>query len=325
MSRLYLHIGSHKTGTTSLQYALAHTLKTRSARHIPLRNRGSRLLTSHGNGRNFRARLHIRAAAQLFAEEKRRATRWRKAHTFVASDEALFWLTEPRQTKALADALFGLFDEVRIVCYLRRQTELAIAHRKQVVFGSPARRFYGGDLAPLPRFKPYLRSYFDYDRKLRDVWAPAFGKDNIIAVPFESDRLPGGDVIKDFSARTGIALSTRSNLRENASLAGNQTFLGLFLAQQGIDQATAANVVQMLPPEGKYLPSHDHAKAFQSHFDESNQRLSKDWTCDGRPCGFAPGFQRYPEQAQAGPWDFTPVRSQLATLLPAPAMAELGL
>lgn len=325
MASLYLHIGSHKTGTTSLQEALARSLDKRSASYVDIRRKETRLIKIRGSGPQFRADINVERAANLFASNLRKSSRKNTGKVFVASDEALFWPNDAEQVARLADALRSIFDSVTIICYLRRQTELAIAHRKQVIMGLPAKRFYGKEITPLPRYQPHFQDYFDYDRKLSNIWAPAFGADNVVAVPFERGRFQDGDVVKDFANRTGITFSRRRRADANTAMAGNQTYLGLVLKRAEVERDIRRRIVDKLRGEGHYLPSRKRARAFQAKFKDANQRLAQNWRCDGEPIAFEAGFERYPVEPERGPWDYSAVRSRLSKVLDKEAMAQLGL
>lgn len=322
MSTLYLHIGSHKTGTTSLQRVFRkHLTHREELAYIDLRRPRTKLIRSTGQGKAFQARINIEKAAEVLAAACDRSA----AGVFLASDEDFFWVDDAGNVAGLADVLKRHFDEIRIICYLRRQDQLALAHRKQVVEGHAAARFYQVDVSPLPRFRPHYRRYFDYTAKLEQVWAPAFGRKNIILRLFERPRLQGNDILTDFSAAIGIALPRKARVEVNASLAGNQTYLGLELASAGVDRDTRRTIISDLPGEGRYLPCRADAEEFQAHFEGMNARLGRLWSLEGAAFAFGDDFEMYPETAALPSWNYRFVGRQLTELLDAATLERLGL
>ena len=321
MAKLYLHIGSHKTGTTSLQRALSHHLTAgQGVAYVPLRRGSARVVTITGAGESFAAELNLKKINRAFANA---IAQQPDIHTFVTSEENFFWLNSAEEIAGLAKVLKRHFDEVRVVCYLRRQDQLALAHRKQVVEGHAAMKFYGLDTQPLPVFHAYMRKYFNYAVKLGQGWAPAFGKKNIILRPFERSRLKDGDVLADFSAATGIAFDANTDVEVNVSMAGNQTYLGLVMAKDGVDKDMRRNIFARMKGEGKYLPTQAEARAFQAHFNQANERLAKHWTIGDQPFSFDDSFDMYPEAAILPKWDYSDLAEDLARLLSPEALKDL--
>jgi hypothetical protein len=313
MSTLVLHIGSHKTGTTSIQHACRFALPTTGAvrcHYFNIRPSGVRVLANAGSGADFGATVDLGSADQVF----RPVTGPDAPDLYVTSDEEFFWIHEPDGVHRLADLLKARFETIRILCYLRRQDLLALSHRKQVLSDTPATRFYGVTATPLPEYQPHLANYFDYAAKLADIWASAFGKDNITLVPFEKPHLAQGDAVADFASRLGITFGAYDAEPANSSYAGNQTFLGLLLAEAKIPRKERLQIVRSLPERGRFLPSRDEARAFLSHFAAANERLAREWQYNGGPFIFDAAFDMYPETATST-WDSTDVADMIAAVL----------
>lgn len=300
MSRLFLHIGSHKTGTTSIQRACRSALKRSepdAVHYLNIRPSGTRILHSEGVGETFRAEIDLDTADRLFRPEPvRRGFAKPAAARSVSSDEEFFWISDPDPIRNLAALLRPRYETITVICYLRRQDLLALSHRKQVAEGSPATRFYGITATPLPEFRPHYHRYFDYAAKLA-LWADAFGQQNIQVIPYEPDALRNGDVVEDFAARTGIRFAPGSGRRENASLEGSRTFVGLKLAEIGVPPRRRKIILDSLPGTGKFLPSQAEARDFLARFAEANAQLARDWTWQGAPFRFDTSFEMYPETA----------------------------
>ena len=84
----------------------------------------------------------------------------------VLSSEMLFFCETSESLETIAKIAKERFDRVTILCYLRRQDLLAVAHRNQVANGAAAASFYGSDPSPIPQFSPHLKRYYDYATKL---------------------------------------------------------------------------------------------------------------------------------------------------------------
>lgn len=290
MSVLFLHIGSHKTGTTSIQNACSRLLGTKgpgAAHYVNVRPAGTPVVRIDGALADFRAKIMLDKAEQVF--------RPRGEERIIVSDESFFWISDPDTVHEFAALLRERFSSVTILCYLRRQDLLAMSHRKQVSEGMPAARFYGLHATPLPRYQPHLQSYFDYGAKLATIWVSAFGKENVQVMSYEGITQAGGDVVEDFANRTGTALDLSEPIRTNRSMDGNKTLVGLKLAQMGVPAPRRRRILKALSGASKFRPSRAEAQAFLAHFELANQRLAQDWTWQGAPFAFDQSLDMYPE------------------------------
>jgi hypothetical protein len=252
----------------------------------------TRIVRTPGEGPAFRCEIDMKTANAVFRPERTGPGPTR----YITSEESLFWVSEPETVGAFAGMLRERFDRIRILAYLRRQDGLALSHRKQVIMQLPAAQFYGISTSPLPRYAPHFQRYFDYAGKLADVWCAAFGRENVHVAPYRPVDLAGGDIVADFAHRTGVAFDNPSPITANQSWAGNQTFLGLRLAQNAVPPALCEEILGRLRPSGFYLPSRDDARAFVNRFEESNRRLAREWRWGGGPFEFDSDFECYPER-----------------------------
>lgn len=195
MRKLIIHIGSAKTGTTSLQSFLA--------------NNGP-LLRDHGfiypkSGRGDTAN-HFSLFASLmpnvwycpqpppsFAEtwESLREEIASTSEVTIISFEGFFRLTE--QELSHIRNLFQDF-EIRIVCYLRRQDELlAAAIAQGVRAGNP-------EVTSISEGKKYYAYLLDFRARL-EPFIQQFGLERISVAPYEKSSLIERDIVHDFCAR----------------------------------------------------------------------------------------------------------------------------
>lgn len=290
LTKLYIHIGSHKTGTTSIQNACSRLLPgqgSEAPHYIDVRTADTRVVKSNGKLANFHAEVLLDMADRVFRPNGQQAT--------VTSDEAFFWIKDPETVHKFAALLRERFSEVIILCYLRRQDLLALSHRRQVSEGLPAARFYGLHATPLPEYQPHFQNYFDYATKLSTVWVSAFGKENVQVMSYDGIMQTSGDVVTDFSQRLGMALNPLDTIRSNQSIGGNKILIGLKLTQMGIPAKQRRKILKTLPNSEKFRPSREQARAFLKHFERANQQLAQDWSWQGKPFAFGDSFEMYPE------------------------------
>lgn len=309
MSQLILHIGSHKTGTTAVQFSCGNGVTAADggeAHYLNIRPAGIRIVRINGAGADFSANIKPGAAERALRPVNDTAIH-------IASDEDLFWIDQPESVLALAGMLRERFRETRIICYLRRQDQVALAHRKQVIEGMPAMWFYGINEAPLPDFQPHYLNYFDYATKLKSIWCYAFGKENVTVVPFHPSVLTDHDIIADFAYRAGIRFDKPAG-RRNQSMAGNKTMLGLFLANRNIPAKQRLFILSKLKPSGQFLPTRQQARDFLANFDAANERLAAEWQWDDAPLRFDSSLECYPDEARQPGWSHAEALEMLSTL-----------
>jgi hypothetical protein len=201
---LYLHIGTEKTGTTSIQAFMAanrsllqqhQILYPRSpgeTNHIGLagsaqdRERGELwkklAIRSIEERDRYRARLEEELTAEL------RQHRYRCA--IMSNEHCSSRLLEEAEVTALREFLSKFFSRVRIIVYLRRQDDFLVSTYSTGV--------KNGQTPPLrvPKMRRIDHRY-NY-AELLDRWVAVFGKENLICRKFEKTSLIGGDLLADF-------------------------------------------------------------------------------------------------------------------------------
>lgn len=295
MAELIIHIGSHKTGSTSIQKAceLADAGGRADGTFAYLNEvvNNKNIVLLKGRGDRFAARVNKRYVAPLLEPV---------AAVNVISTELLFFLDDLEQVQALADLARKRFDRVRVVAYLRRQDLLVSSHRNQVANGAgPAQRFYGAEVAALPSVTAPVRAYLDYHRKLTELWLPVFGAENLIVAPFERPRLKGGDVVADFAQRIGVDFSGLDVEVMNVSQSAERAIVGMAMVKAGLPENLRKRMKGKLPSDTpKLLPTKAQAEAFLAQFQDSNAALSAAFAPDG-PAGFFDGsMDMYPDASE---------------------------
>lgn len=310
--RAIVHIGTEKTGSTAIQATLARNrahLAGRGFCYSSVAGAGSHVkLTAYAADDDvrddIRRRLGIATPADLAQFRERLATDLRAEITaspdsvFVFSDEHFqSRLVSQQSVDRLAGLLTPLFDEIRIVVYLRRQDELAVSRHSTALKS-------GGVPGALIDLAWAGTPFYDY-RKLIGRWTEAFGAAALTVRRFETDRLIGGSVVSDFLATTALPELAESKERANESLRPDyQAFLGEMNARLPRFVAGKANPERgdfdrLLADMGRgkgARPARDDARAFYAAFADSNEYIRARYF-PGDAALFDDDFSRYPDVA----------------------------
>lgn len=217
MTQVYIHIGTSKTGTTSIQRSMAKHAARLRERHsvnypsvhgnhmllgLPFLD-GHHYLPVENHRLRHRATIEelMARAASLLADLTRDAERYQ---THVLSAEQLEFLhSEPvGKIKAFFD---GLGMPVRIIIYVR--------HPAERLSSLMAQRIRSGRVS--------LRTFSTHDEVLPvlKTYAGVFGKENLIVRKFAPQDFVNGRLIDDFTATFhGAPIEGMTELHENESL-----------------------------------------------------------------------------------------------------------
>ncbi len=198
MRRLWIHIGTPKTGSTAIQrYARAHQ-DYLSDHGIDFLVRGR--LGSYNDLGVFLRGQKWRAAAEIGAGIRRRIAR-SPAECFVLTSEMFTGVDPARLRSALA--LEEPF-ETRIVGYFRRQDRyLESAYKQKLKTG----RIAAGFQNYLDRFGTRGGEYL----RIVDGWQAGFPEAEFLFRRFEPGALARGDVVHDFMALLGLDIEADAN------------------------------------------------------------------------------------------------------------------
>ncbi len=348
--RCILHIGTEKTGTTSLQRFLALNRDALMAQGVfvpttlappdlagalnhsdlaalalaewrlddPLRLR--RNVTTPDALARFRADTAARLAAEI-------ADAPADCDTLLLSSEHCHSRILLLHEVAWLFAFLAPFAAShQVLVYLRPQHELAMSqYGMQLLAGE-----FGAEmLPPLPYPGGYAlarttdAAYFDHARLL-SRWAAIFGRAAVSPVLFVADTLIGRDLLEDVSARIGIdctGFARPPRLASNVSAAA-QSFLRAFLpiaaARAGGEAATMTGFVadrlrQTAPGLGE-LPPRDAVARFMAQFAASNERVRIEWFPE-RGRLFDIDLAAFPDSAMPGEIGVAEVMEILVDLL----------
>jgi hypothetical protein len=276
--KLFLHIGTHKTGSTSLQNRL-HTSREALLKHGILYPETGLSGTAH-HELAWKAGLGARDWDPDYLSRSFRAIATEAEQlgvdTVVLSSEEF---SSVRKVKAFQE-LSELFD-VRVVAYLRKQDRYLESTYNQHV-RMYDKRFSGSVYQFALAFNFYDR--FNY-RRLFKHWESFFGEDKIIVRPYGTE-LVERDTCIDFvrlindAAIADISANPKKGDSDNISLpASAMPYLALFNRQQ-LTFEQHVKVTELLakkiePIKGGRLLRYDDAEQFYSRFRRSNRYISE--------------------------------------------------
>lgn len=299
---LILHIGDYKTGSTSIQYALArgdvlvdghppHYGAKINHNHLPQHFRALKKETS--SEKRHRAEKILSELAHSIAKVR--------PEVWIISAE-VFEGIDPAGLKPLVNQYFGAyFDHIRVVAYTRPHLQRFVStYAERVKIG-----YLSGDMEAL--FSTVKgRGSFLYAPRFRK-WKAAFGDDFILR-PFQRSALKDGDLMADFfhAALGPVPVSLPAAQVQNPSLSLEDLlrvkFLHENLSRDGkrfhltFGWALADLVGQLPVPSGhtKVQMHRDLAVRAAEHFAADARAMDAEFFAD------APFFEQAFEPAIAG-------------------------
>lgn len=305
-----LHIGMEKTGTTTLQQALARSTDALTQRgfRYPLLGAGNAhaALVARAKTRGEEADLpalagrradESRAAfdARIDAELAREVAAHPDATFILSSEHASSRLNHPPCIRQLKAVLDRHFDDIRICVYLRRWDRMALSAYSTFVQNGLA------SLAPFQHFRG--TSYLDYTGMLAR-WAAVFGPTRMQVAIFERSELAGGSIVPDFAARFGLPMLDERR-DANASLDFDDlralALINRLLEERNLPNASAirAHIIAGLRKSSGPIPiAPDKARQFNGYYTDQAETIRALYFPE-RPSLFDDDYSGY--QAPDGP------------------------
>jgi len=319
MKKLVIHIGAKKTGSTTLQFALKSNADV-------LLSKGVFVSDLCGNREDFMASRPYMSCHTL--SSKTNLLQWFEAAENASSKGAsLFVLTAESFSDMYKNEITdfkqdipAIFDDVKIVLYVRRQDLAAVSHYSTKLKGGS-----GSKLLMSEGMGPRGRRAFSYGSIALD-WACAFGEENLVVRRYVEGRAGGWDIVDDFFALLDLGLdgSSLQYSSENTSLGCveaaclrryNELVKKGELAEAQETKQAILRAASEDPVNSRKIPRprKDHAQAFLKSFDEENRILKERFFKDS-DCLFDSGFDMYPDH-QCDLDEFIPekVSDQLGT------------
>lgn len=300
MKKLLLHIGSHKTGSTSIQSALFNDQPYLNSNDIfyfnkcldgSIHHQVSSWIKFRKEGVEGDCGARVRMAKELATKLNDN-----RFSNVILSIEGFSWILDKEEIERLHKELSVHFD-TKIIVYIRRQDKLAISHHQQ---GSkrnnlPSCFYYKGDNKALPSADRNF-DYLNYDKKL-SKWSEVFGAENMIIRIFESNLLVNNDVVDDFFHLLGLQDHSKSIAYRNTSNGFEFTKVGHLVNLSNLNRDLSKLIRKGSDRAGKSLPSRQNAEAFYNRYRTSNIELNRKFNISSVfPDIFDNDFSCYPEQ-----------------------------
>lgn len=298
--KLILHIGTPKTGTTSIQHYLnKNRLKlTLNRIYVPLS-----VMTAPGNHRwipviaynndhvdgftkkrfkNKKDREEkINDLKYRFATECKDAVSAGKCDTLILTSEHCHArLREEEEIERLYNFFKDIFDEIKIVIYIRDPLKMAVSRFSEGIKSGNLTRHLP---APTERnFDKHLCNHAHYI----DLWSRCFRGTEILVRRFERNLLVGGDVVTDFCSSLFPDLD-RSDFEDQDKRNESMSLTGMALIRKMNFQFPYFINNKVNPMRGqivdpilestndgsKFLPCKEEFSAYNDAFAKSNEKV----------------------------------------------------
>jgi hypothetical protein len=212
MSELYLHIGSSKTGSTSIQRTFFKS-NEKLLKHGYFYSTRSVNNTFSSEAFNSQCGTKIRDDArddlfQFLADFNESGV-----DKAIISSEYLSFLN----SQSLADlsaVLRQYFDSITVICYVRHPLAHCASQIQQYVKRGI------GSLDSYYKHPPYFSPV-----KVLPIFKSFFGNDRVICRAFEREQLIGNDVVQDFCNVIGLEFNALNSVREDNVSLSNEYLL----------------------------------------------------------------------------------------------------
>ena len=304
LEKIIIHIGTEKTGSTSIQHFLdvnAQTLNgygfhviqcATSLSHVKFAlfacfgEEATKYLKSNG--------IHTPSDKQQFDDEFKKdlademANLPHHIHTIIISNEHLqSKLTTPQEVENLRDLLSGYAKSIEIICYLREQSSLLNSRHSEYLKGGFIKPFR--DIVA----ECHLWTPFYNHETLLARWAGVFSKEKITVRIFERDSLYKASLLEDFVHCIDASLDF-SVFKETVLMNKSLNLKGLEIALQLNRLLLKQGEFRVSGPIRNIVRKHLEAdfsgnetiittslyKAINNHFEESNARVCRDYFPD---------------------------------------------
>ena len=293
MTVTYIHIGMHKTGSSSIQETFFRKQTDDSFQYLHLGKPNSSLGLRFGFWSVARAMAREATLTRDGFLVRRQRVRKQLGETLASSRslkrllsaEAIAHFRDP-EVEELAQ-FFGCFaGSVQVVGYIRRpKSFMESAYQETLKAG----------------YKPFgdvvLRS--DY-RKRFCHFDKAFGPENVKLWLFDRSELHGGDVVLDISKRLEISLEGVSVVRVNEAMCGKAVKLLYVYRKKFGSRQTGDDAVVELLQRLRGPPFRLHSSVFSGLLDSESYRETLKWSEKRFGIDLSENFEVDDEIADAG-------------------------
>jgi len=280
MKKLYIHIGVHKTGTTSIQNQLLkyrYDLLKSNAFYIPT----SGLLNSISSKREYDSILVNRVKEELYNQ----ILKFNSISSFITSSEHLSgsaltgYDNSDLMVKMLSDITSDLGCEIKIIIYIRRQDKYVESLYSHMIEGGYSIKFDSF-------ISDFKDGYYDWNR-LISSYEKFFGMENILVRSYDEVINKTG-FFKDFCSLVNIPIISdyRANVGSNIASVELQR-----ICNEKLDNETAKEITKSIRrynrsfSRGSEIPKNiffslNDRKKFLEKYSESNNQVCKRFSID---------------------------------------------
>lgn len=191
VEKLYLHIGTPKTGTTALQWFFFRNRDLLKERGITYPEIGLVGHCHHRIGASFYPPeyrpYYIQYKDTLKLEQYAKQILAIEGDVLISTELLAHGFFAPRLRSVIGDS------RVRIILYLRRQDEYLVSRYNQDI-----KAMYPGTLQ---EYYTENEKYLDYRAAIIEGWASEWGMENIVVRPYEKEQFANGRIFDDFCRR----------------------------------------------------------------------------------------------------------------------------
>lgn len=317
LKRCVIHIGTEKTGTSSIQHLLSANRERFASEGVVY----PRFTGEHGGSQEgfvVACKPESTAIAKklgLTNPEKLRAYRdellasvadqissTAGAHTLLISSEHFHSrLTNQADIQSLKLLLCQFATQFQIIVYFRRQDKLALSRYSTVLKTGTTPKSVFQDLSKKSNFY-----YYDY-LSVYSNWAAVFGAENVSVGLYEKNEWKRHDLLTDFCNRANLTIDNKDRpprINESLSSEGialmkalNERWVKKYSDTRGaLRQLVALSIATHHPGEAT-LSSRRDALNFLQHFKEGNELLRHEAFADRVDPLFDDDVSCYPEAA----------------------------
>ena len=304
MKTLYIHIGTPKTGTTSIQNFCGlnrEKLKEQGVLY-PIMNYHYERKSVNRNGHFLIGTIKENGTRnkekekQVFNSEMQYIVDCFKDYdTILISDESIWWATSTRR-KGLWKDLKKHSEQhnyqIKVIVYLRRQDQFMMSRYNQKLktdFIASTQSFdeYFADMNG--RFKCVM----DYRERIDNI-AKSISKENVIVKRFDRNYFYNGDLNQDFLHILGVKVDDSFQQLKETANTGISVQSGeikrvlnrlkpITMAENNKLLKILNECEEVLPESNTSLMSTDEVKNFMEQFVDSNESIVDEYIGDGKP------------------------------------------
>lgn len=295
-----LHIGTQKTGSTSIQKVLNQHRDELPAQgaYYPKNPAGAHELVTYAVAEPRPATRPPESILWRGMDPEERLRQYRKelaeelsglpptVKRVIISDERLsFMLRSPEEIAPLKTLLAPHFTRFRVIVYIRDQVSYLASRYAETLRGSIGEPDH-------IRSIPAIMAAYQYDRLLQN-WADVFGEEAIEVRLYERRNGKSFDSVQDFLSlcdlRIDVTADPHRTLNTSMNFGGQQLLvaMGRYMKERSPDnqldipmwRMIAHTVTQVLPGKG-WQPTREEAAAFMQRFEQNNENVRRKYFPD---------------------------------------------